>query len=72
MSSRKTLDVFLRGARIGEMKGSGLRLSFQYDRATLAEYGAGSILLSLSMPVSRNKIDGPEVYDFFEDGSHAS
>jgi serine/threonine-protein kinase HipA len=41
-------------------------LSFQYNRAALAEYGAGSILLSLSMPVSRNKIDGPEVYNFFD------
>lgn len=66
MSPRKTLDVFLRGTRIGELKGSGLRLSFQYDRATVAEYGSGSILLSLSMPVSRNRIEGPEVYDFFD------
>lgn len=66
MSARKSLDVFLRGQRIGELKGSGLRLSFQYDRATLAEYGSGSILLSLSMPVSRNRLDGPEVYDFFD------
>ncbi|MEV7135941.1 HipA N-terminal domain-containing protein [Arthrobacter sp. NPDC093128] len=54
MSPRKTLDVFLRGTRIGELKGSGLRLSYQYDRATVAEYGSGSILLSLSLPVSRN------------------
>lgn len=66
MSPRKTLDVFLRGTRIGELKGGGLRLSFQYDRATVAEYGSGSILLSLSMPVSRNTIEGPEVYDFFD------
>ncbi|MFE4834646.1 type II toxin-antitoxin system HipA family toxin [Arthrobacter sp. NPDC056691] len=66
MTARKSLDVFLRGRRIGELKGSGLRLSFQYDRATLAEYGSGSVLLSLSMPVSRNRLDGPEVYDFFD------
>ncbi|MFE5837971.1 type II toxin-antitoxin system HipA family toxin [Arthrobacter sp. NPDC056493] len=66
MTVRKSLDVFLRGRRIGELKGSGLRLSFQYDRATLAEYGSGSVLLSLSMPVSRNRLDGPEVYDFFD------
>ncbi|MFF2318379.1 type II toxin-antitoxin system HipA family toxin [Arthrobacter sp. NPDC058097] len=66
MSARKSLDVFLHGHRIGELKGSGLRLSFQYDRSVLAEYGAGSILLSLSLPVTRNRIDGPEVYDFFD------
>ncbi|PTT66878.1 HipA domain-containing protein [Arthrobacter sp. HMWF013] len=64
--SRKALDVYLRGMRIGELKGSGLRLSFQYDRRTLAEYGAGSIVLSLSMPVSRNQFDGPEVYNYFD------
>ena len=66
MSARKSLDVFLHGQRIGQLKGSGLRLSFQYDRSVLAEYGAGSILLSLSLPVARNQIDGPEVYDFFD------
>lgn len=66
MSTRKTLNVFLRGKHIGELRGSGLRLSFQYDRGALAEYGAGAILLSLSMPVSRSKIDGPEVYNFFD------
>lgn len=64
--TRKILDVFLHGRRIGELKGSGLKLSFQYDRETLAEYGAGSILLSLSLPVTRNSIEGPEVYDFFD------
>lgn len=66
MSARKYLDVFLRGQRIGELRGSGLRLSFQYDRSVLAEYGAGSILLSLSLPVGRKKFDGPEVYTFFD------
>jgi serine/threonine-protein kinase HipA len=35
--SARTLDVFLRGSRIGELTGSGLRLSFQYDRTPLAE-----------------------------------
>ncbi|OOP65273.1 hypothetical protein BMF89_00025 [Arthrobacter sp. SRS-W-1-2016] len=64
--SARTLDVFLRGSRIGELTGSGLRLSFQYDRAPLAEYGAESILLSLSMPLSRKRIVGPEVYNFFD------
>ncbi|MET3811551.1 HipA domain-containing protein [Arthrobacter sp. UYEF3] len=66
MSARKTLDVFLRGRRIGELRGSGLRLSFQYDPEVVAEYGSGPILLSLSMPVSRKRIDGPEVYTFFD------
>jgi serine/threonine-protein kinase HipA len=66
MSTRNILDVFLHGRRIGELKGSGLKLAFQYDRETLAEYGAGSILLSLSLPVTRNRLDGPELYNFFD------
>ncbi|MBT8160921.1 MULTISPECIES: type II toxin-antitoxin system HipA family toxin [Arthrobacter] len=66
MSAQRTLDVFLRGRRIGELKGSGLRLSFQYDREVLAEYGAGSILLSLSLPLNRSRIDGAQVYNFFD------
>lgn len=65
MRGRKVLDVYLHGRHVGELRGSGLRLSFQYDREILAEYGAGSILLSLSMPVRRTEIRGPEVYTFF-------
>jgi serine/threonine-protein kinase HipA len=66
MSARRALEVFLRGRHIGALKGSGLRLSFQYDRTAVAEYGAESVLLSLSMPLSRSRIDGPEVYNFFD------
>ena len=64
--STRTLDVYLRGERIGELSGKGLGLSLQYDRDTLAEYGAGSVLLSLSLPLTRKKITGPEVYTFFD------
>ncbi|MGJ0386829.1 HipA domain-containing protein [Paenarthrobacter nicotinovorans] len=66
MSRRKTLDVFLRSRKIGELTGSGLNLAFRYDPETVAEYGAGSILLSLSMPLSRRKFEGPVVYNYFD------
>lgn len=66
MSPRKTLDVYLRGDRIGELRGNGLKLSFQYAPQVLAAYGAGSILLSLSLPLTRKRLDGVEVYNFFD------
>ena len=66
MSAPRFLNVFLRGRHIGELHGKDLKLSFQYDSATVAEYGAGSILLSLSMPVRRKRYEGPEVYNYFD------
>lgn len=67
MSPRnKSLEVFLHGQHIGVLTGSGLRMSFQYDPDVVAEYGASSILLSLSLPVGRKKIDGPAVYNYFD------
>ncbi|WP_394525096.1 type II toxin-antitoxin system HipA family toxin [Paenarthrobacter nicotinovorans] len=66
MSRRKTLDVFLRSRKIGELTGTGLNLAFRYDPETVAEYGAGSISLSLSMPLSRRKFEGPVVYNYFD------
>jgi len=66
MSPRRSLDVYLRGDRIGELRGNGLKLSFQYDPQALAAYGAGSILLSLSLPLARKRLDGAEVYNFFD------
>ncbi|MDR6639661.1 HipA N-terminal domain-containing protein [Paenarthrobacter nitroguajacolicus] len=55
MSPRRSLDVYLRGDRIGELRGNGLKLSFQYDPQALAAYGAGSILLSLSLPLAARR-----------------
>ncbi|MDI2033196.1 HipA domain-containing protein [Paenarthrobacter nitroguajacolicus] len=66
MTPRKKLDVFLRSRKVGELTGNGLKLAFQYDPEIVSEYGAGSILLSLSMPLSRRKFEGPVVYDFFD------
>ncbi|MHC6219548.1 type II toxin-antitoxin system HipA family toxin [Arthrobacter sp. MMS24-S77] len=66
MSPRKSLEVFLHGEHVGVLTGSGLRMSFQYDPDVVAEYGASSILLSLSLPVDRKKIDGPAVYNYFD------
>lgn len=66
MNPRKKLNVFLRSTKVGELTGNGLNLSFQYDPAIVAEYGAGSILLSLSMPLGRKKFEGTVVYDFFD------
>ena len=67
MSPRNTsLEVFLHGRHIGVLTGSGLRMSFRYDPDVIAEYGAASILLSLSLPIDRKKIDGPAVYNYFD------
>lgn len=67
MSPRsKSLEVFLHGEHVGVLTGSGLRMSFRYDPDVVAEYGASSVLLSLSLPVDRKKIDGPAVYNYFD------
>jgi serine/threonine-protein kinase HipA len=60
------LDVFLRGHRIGVLSGASGRLSFQYDPIALDEDGSSSIALSLSLPVTRNNMDGPEVFSYFD------
>lgn len=67
MSPRsQSLEVFLHGEHVGVLTGSGLRMSFRYDPDVVAEYGVSSILLSLSLPVNRKKIDGPAVYNYFD------
>ncbi|MET3143537.1 UNVERIFIED_ORG: serine/threonine-protein kinase HipA [Arthrobacter sp. UYEF2] len=67
MSPRnKSLEVFLHGEHVGVLTGSGLKMSFRYDQNIVAEYGASSILLSLSLPVDRKKIDGAAVYNYFD------
>lgn len=63
---RQSLEVFLHGRHIGVLSGSSLRLAFQYDADIVAEYGASSILLSLSLPVNRKKISGPSVFNYFD------
>lgn len=63
---RQSLEVFLHGRHIGFLSGSSLRLAFQYDAEIVAEYGASSILLSLSLPVNRKKISGPSVFNYFD------
>lgn len=63
---RQSLDVFLHGRHIGVLSGSSLRLAFQYDAEIVAEYGASSILLSLSLPLSRKKSSGPSVFNYFD------
>jgi serine/threonine-protein kinase HipA len=64
--TRRSLEVFLHGRHIGVLSGTSLRLVFQYDRDIVAEYGASSILLSLALPVSRKKLDGPAVFNYFD------
>lgn len=67
MSPRnKSLEVFLHGKHVGVLTGNGLRMSFQYDAGIVAEYGSSSVLLSLSLPVGRKKIDGAAVYNYFD------
>lgn len=66
MSRQRSLDVFLHGRHIGVLSGTALRLAFQYDREIVAEYGASSILLSLSLPVTSKKLDGTAVFNYFD------
>ena len=67
MSPRtRNLDAFLHGEHLGVLSGSGLKMSFLHDPGVVAEYGASSILLSLSMPVGRKKIEGAAVYNYFD------
>ncbi len=64
--TRQSLEVYLHGRHIGVLSGSSLRLEFQYDSDIVAEYGASSILLSLSLPVTRRKITGTSVFNYFD------
>lgn len=41
-------------------------MSLQYDTEVVAEYGASSILLSLSLPLGRKRLDGPPVFNYFD------
>ncbi|MFF2244296.1 type II toxin-antitoxin system HipA family toxin [Arthrobacter sp. NPDC058130] len=66
MSRQQSLDVFLHGRPIGVLSGRALRLAFQYDREIVAEYGASSILLSLSLPVTSKRLDGTSVFNYFD------
>jgi serine/threonine-protein kinase HipA len=67
MSPRnKSLEVFLHGEHVGILTGNGLRMSFRYDTEIVAEYGSSSVLLSLSLPVGRKKIEGTAVYNYFD------
>jgi serine/threonine-protein kinase HipA len=66
VSPRKTLEVFLHGRHLGTLGGTSIRPELRYDTAIVNEYGAGSVLLSLSLPLSPKKITGPAVYNFFD------
>ncbi|NJC23827.1 serine/threonine-protein kinase HipA [Arthrobacter pigmenti] len=66
MNSRQGMEVFLHGRHIGMLTGTSLRLAFQYDADVVAEYGSGATLLSLSLPLSRKKLTGPSVYNYFD------
>ncbi len=63
---RQDLQVFLRGQCIGVLSGTSLRPSFQYHPEIVADYGASSILLSLSLPVTRKRISAPAVFSYFD------
>lgn len=66
MSPRQGLEVFLHGRHIGVLSGTSLKLAFQYDADVVAEYGAGTTSLSLSLPLSRKRFSGPPVYNYFD------
>lgn len=59
-------DVFLRGRRIGGLTSASEQLSFQYDPVVLEQHGSSSVVLSLSLPVTEDNIDGPEVFSYFD------
>lgn len=66
MNAGKRLAVWLHGRHIAWLTGTSLRPKLEYLPEVVAEYGAGAALLSLSLPLRREAIVGPEVYNFFD------
>ena len=66
MSASKRLSVWLHGRHIAWLTGTSLRPKLEYLPDVVAEYGSGAALLSLSLPLRRGALTGPEVYNFFD------
>ncbi|BCW51058.1 HipA domain-containing protein [Arthrobacter sp. StoSoilB13] len=66
MNAGKRLAVWLHGRHIAWLTGTSMRPKLEYLPEVVAEYGAGAALLSLSLPLRREAMVGPEVYNFFD------
>ncbi|MFI2565372.1 type II toxin-antitoxin system HipA family toxin [Paenarthrobacter sp. NPDC018779] len=66
MKAPKRLAVWLHGRHIAWLTGTSLRPKLEYLTDVVAEYGSGAALLSLSLPLRRGVLSGPEVYNFFD------
>jgi serine/threonine-protein kinase HipA len=60
------LAVWLHGRHIAWLTGTSLRPRLEYLPDVVAEYGAGAVLLSLSLPLQSKLIAGPQVLNFFD------
>ena len=66
MQSRGFLDVWLEGELLGQLHDRTLGyLAFDFDEATIERHGVGSLLLSLSLPVSWETVDPFVATPFF-------
>lgn len=65
--SQDVLNVWLHGEHIAEVEQlrSG-RLRLRYDSEAVNRYGEGSTPLSLSLPLTRRRLDGPQVETFVD------
>ncbi|QOD04346.1 type II toxin-antitoxin system HipA family toxin [Pseudarthrobacter sp. BIM B-2242] len=66
MKRSDRLAVWLHGRHIAWLTGTSLRPRLEYLPDVVAEYGAGAVLLSLSLPLQSKPITGPAVLNFFD------
>lgn len=66
MRRNERLAVWLHGRHIAWLTGTSLRPRLEYLPDVVAEYGAGAVLLSLSLPLQSKPITGPAVLNFFD------
>lgn len=66
MRRSRSLAVWLHGRQIARLTGTSLRPRLEYLPDVVAEYGAGAVLLSLSLPLQSKPVTGPAVLNFFD------
>lgn len=66
MRRNERLAVRVHGRHIAWLTGTSLRPRLEYLPDVVAEYGAGAVLLSLSLPLQSKPITGPAVLNFFD------
>lgn len=66
MKAAKRLAVWLHGRHVAWLTGTSLRPKLEYVPEVVGEYGVGAVILSLSLPLQRGSIAGPEVFNFFD------